>query len=297
MAPQACAPYTGAMNYQHAFHAGNHADVLKHVTVLAIADHLLRKDSPFFVLDTHGGRGRYQLHGEESRKTGEAAGGVLKLMDAPRLPEVVERYLKAVQADNEPGTLTTYPGSPLLLSRCLREQDRLATYEFQSEEATALKTVMAGNSRVAVHQGDGYAGLRASLPPKSGGQKIGRGLVLIDPPYEDQSAEYPRIVSACQEILARWPQGMVAIWYPIKQRRTLQHFFRSCQKLPAKSALVAELLIRPDDSPLRLNGSGMLILNAPWQFDQVLAPGLASLRAHLGETGASHRLEWLNAPA
>ncbi|KRG58928.1 hypothetical protein ABB25_05510 [Stenotrophomonas koreensis] len=284
------------MNYRHAFHAGNHADVLKHVTVLALLDQMQRKDSPFFVLDTHGGAGRYLLHSEESRKTGEAADGVLKLMDAPRLPEAVERYLKAVQADNQPGTLLTYPGSPLLASRCLRAQDRMAVCELQQEELDTLKFLFAGDARIQVRAGDGYAGMRAFLPPKADGSKIGRGLVLIDPPYEDQQAEYPRIIEAVRDGLARWPQGLFAIWYPIKQRRTLQPFFRACQKLPVRSALIAELMIHPDDSPLRLNGSGMLLLNAPWQFDQVLAPALASLRAHLGQAGSSHRLEWLKAP-
>lgn len=285
------------MNYRHAFHAGNHADVLKHVTVLALLDQMRRKDSPFFVLDTHGGAGRYLLRSEESRKTGEAAGGVLKLMDAPRLPESVERYLKAVQADNQPGTLETYPGSPLLMARCLREQDRLAACEVQDDELASLKALFAGDPRVNIRGGDGYAALRALLPPKADGAKIGRGLVVIDPPYEDQNAEYPKIIEALKEGLARWPQGSFAVWYPIKQRRTLQHFLRTASKLPARTLLLAELLVRPDDSPLRLNGSGMLLVNAPWQFDQVLSPALASLRAHLGENGASHRVEWLKSPA
>lgn len=284
------------MNYRHAFHAGNHADVLKHVTVLALLDQMQRKDSPFFVLDTHGGAGRYLLHSEESRKTGEASEGVLKLMDAPRLPEAVERYLKAVQADNEPGTLVTYPGSPLLASRYLREHDRMGVCEVQAEELQTLKSLFAGDSRIQVRGGDGYAGMRAFLPPKAEGKKIGRGVVLIDPPYEDQQAEYPRIVEAVADGLVRWPQGMFAIWYPIKQRRTLQPFFRACLKLPVRSALIAELMVHPDDSPLRLNGSGMLLLNAPYQFDQVLAPALASLRAHLAQAGGSHKLDWLKAP-
>jgi 23S rRNA (adenine2030-N6)-methyltransferase len=281
------------MNYRHAFHAGNHADVLKHVTVLALLDQMQRKDSPFFVLDTHGGAGRYLVHSEESRKTGEATDGVIKLMDAPRLPEAVERYLKAVQADNAPGTFLTYPGSPLLASRCLRAQDRMAVCEMQEAELATLRGLFAGDARINVRAGDGYAAMRALLPPKADGNKIGRGLILIDPPYEDQSAEYPRIIEAVADALARWPQATVAIWYPIKQRRTLQHFFRTATKLPARSVLLAELLVHPDDSPLRLNGSGMLLLNAPWQFDQVLAPALASLRAHLGHAGASHRVEWI----
>ena len=284
------------MNYRHAFHAGNHADVLKHLSLLALIDTFKRKDSPFFVLDTHAGRGRYLLAAEESRKTGEADDGVMRLMAQPKLPEIVERYLKAVQADNPVGSLIAYPGSPLLAVQASREQDRFAFCEFQPEEAKALKELFAGDSRVRVHGGDGYAAVRAFLPPKAGQSKIGRGLVLIDPPYEAQDAEYPQIISALRETLSRWPQATCAVWYPIKQRRSLLPFFRKAAALPVKSALLAELQVRPDDSPLRLNGSGMLFLNPPWQFDQTLAPALPVLKAQLGELGASTRLEWLKQP-
>ncbi|HEY0332624.1 MAG TPA: 23S rRNA (adenine(2030)-N(6))-methyltransferase RlmJ [Stenotrophomonas sp.] len=284
------------MNYRHAFHAGNHADVLKHIAMLALIDAFKRKDSPFFVLDTHAGRGRYLLSGEDSRRTSEAEDGVMRLMGSPRLPEVVERYLRAVQADNPVGALLTYPGSPLLAAQAGRAQDRFAFCEVQPEEAAELGKLFAHDSRVRVHSGDGYASVRAFLPPKDGATRIGRGLVLIDPPYEVQDAEYPQIIATLREVLTRWPQAVCAVWYPIKQRRSLQPFFRKAAALPAKSVLVAELQVRPDDSPLRLNGSGMLLVNAPWQFEQVLAPALPVLRTHLGETGASTRLEWLRQP-
>src|SRR5690606_34072579 len=138
------------MNYRHAFHAGNHADVLKHIALLALMDSLKRKDAPFFVLDTHAGRGRYLLGGEESRKTSEAEDGVMRLMSEPKLPEVVERYLRAVQADNPVGALITYPGSPLLTAQALRPQDRLAACELQPEEAAALRKLFAHDTRVGV---------------------------------------------------------------------------------------------------------------------------------------------------
>lgn len=283
------------MNYRHAFHAGNHADVLKHIVMLAMIDALKRKDSPFFVLDTHAGRGRYLLSAEESRKTAEADDGILQLMALPALPEVVEQYLRAVQADNPVGALVSYPGSPLMAARALREQDRMAACELQKEEAAALKELFAHDRRVQVHPGNGYDSIRAFLPPKAGATKIGRALVLIDPPYEVQDAEYPQILATVREILTRMPQAQIAVWYPIKQRRSLQQFFRKASHLPAKSVLLAEFMVRPDDSPLRLNGSGMLLVNAPWQFDQVIAPALPVLKKHLGETGASTRLEWLKA--
>jgi 23S rRNA (adenine2030-N6)-methyltransferase len=281
------------MNYRHAFHAGNHADVLKHTTLLALIDALKRKDSPFFVLDTHAGRGRYLLSAVESRKTAEADAGVLKLMSEPKAPEVVERYLRAVQAINPVGAMVAYPGSPLLVAQALREQDRLAACELQEEEAQALKELFAHDGKVAVHARDGYAAIKALLPPKIGDSKFARGLVLIDPPYEVQDAEYPQIIATLREAMTRWPNAIYAVWYPIKLRRSLMHFFRKAEALPARSALLAELQIRPDDSPLRLNGSGMLILNPPWQFDQTLAPALPMLKRVLGEARASTRLEWL----
>ena len=281
------------MNYRHAFHAGNHADVLKHLVLLALMDSLKKKDTPFFVLDTHAGRGRYLLAATESRKTGEADAGIVKLMGEAKMPDVVERYLRAVEANNPVGALIAYPGSPLLVAQALREQDRLAACELQPEEAAALKELFAHDARVAVHARDGYGAIKAMLPPKLGNKKFARGLVLIDPPYEVQDNEYPQIISSVREAMERWPQATYAIWYPIKLRRSLQPFFRKAAALPGKSVMLAELQVRADDSPLRLNGSGMLIVNPPWKFDQQLAPALPVLKKALGEASATTRLEWL----
>ena len=281
------------MNYRHAFHAGNHADVLKHIVLLALLDALKKKDTPFFVLDTHAGRGRYLLAATESRKTGEADAGIVKLMGEAKMPDVVERYLRAVEANNPVGALIAYPGSPLLVAQALREQDRLAACELQPEEAAALKELFAHDARVAVHARDGYGAIKAMLPPKLGNKKFARGLVLIDPPYEVQDNEYPQIISSVREAMERWPQATYAIWYPIKLRRSLQPFFRKAAALPGKSVMLAELQVRADDSPLRLNGSGMLIVNPPWKFDQQLAPALPVLKKALGEASATTRLEWL----
>ncbi len=285
------------MNYRHAFHAGNHADVLKHVVLLALCDALTAKPSPCFALDTHGGRGLYKLDGEAAQKTGEAQDGIARLQaEAPRDP-AVQRYLAAVRACRAQHGAHAYPGSPWLLAHALREQDRIAACELHPEEANVLRDHFAGDARMAVHTRDGYAAIKALLPPKQGATKFARGLVLVDPPYEAQLDEFDIALAALQEGLARWPQGMFALWYPIKQGRALQPFRRAVAKLPAKSALLLELLVRPDDSPLRMNGSGMLILNAPWQFDAAMRPALDALRRALGEPGASARVEWLRAPA
>jgi 23S rRNA (adenine2030-N6)-methyltransferase len=279
---------TAAMNYRHAFHAGNHADVFKHVVLLALIDALERKDAPFAVLDTHAGRGRYALHEEASRKTGEAEAGVARILGARTDATAVRRFQEAIRACNPDGGLRIYPGSPLLAAMAMRADDRLFCREVQHEEAKALTALFERDRRVNVQEGDGYAAIKALLPPKPR-----RGLVLIDPPYETQEAEFGAALAALKEGLQRWPQGIYALWFPIKERRSLQRFLRAVQRLPAKDILLAELLIRPDDSPLRLNGSGMLLLNPPWKIDTEIAAALPVLVAELGEGGASQRLEWL----
>ena len=284
------------MNYRHAFHAGNHADVLKHIVLLALCDALVAKPGACFALDTHAGRGLYRLDGEAAGKTGEALDGIARLQaEAPHEP-LVQRYLAAVRACRQRHGAHAYPGSPWLLAHALRAQDRIAACELHPEEAHVLREQFAGDPRVAVHQRDGYAALKALLPPRQGETRFGRGLVLVDPPYEAQLDEFDIALAALREALARWPQGMVALWYPIKQRRALAAIQRRFAALEAKSILQAELLVRPDDSPLRMNGSGMLLLNPPWQFDRTLAPALEAIRAALGEAGAATRIEWLRTP-
>ena len=221
------------MNYRHAFHAGNHADVLKHVVVLALCDALTSKPAACFALDTHAARGLYKLDGESAQKTGEALDGVARLQaEAPRNP-ALQRYLMAVKACRQQHGAHAYPGSPWLLAHALREQDRIAACELLPEEAAALKANLGQDPRIAVHQRDGYAAIKALLPPRHAAQKFARGLVLIDPPYEAQLDEFDTALAAIREALARWPQGMLALWYPIKQRRVLQGFYRRAAALEA----------------------------------------------------------------
>jgi len=285
------------MNYRHAFHAGNHGDVLKHVVLLGLCQALARKPTPAFALDTHAGRGAYDLGGEKAGRTGEAIAGFTKLAAAAPAEPLVSRYLAAVGACRDEFGADAYPGSPWLLAHALREQDRIACCELQPEEAAALRTRFRHEPRIAVHQRDGYAAIRALVPPVVDGIRIARGLVLMDPPYEAQLAEFDLALRALREGLQRWPQATWALWYPIKQRRLLRPFLRSASNLPAKSALVAELLVRADDSPLRMNGSGMLLLNAPFRFEAALAPALSALGHALGDPGSPPpRLEWLKEP-
>ncbi|WP_462114729.1 23S rRNA (adenine(2030)-N(6))-methyltransferase RlmJ [Lysobacter xanthus] len=282
------------MNYRHAFHAGNHADVLKHAALLELCDALCAKPAPLFALDTHAGRGLYFLNDPQARRTQEAEGGIGRLASAEA--PALRRYLQAIAACRKAHGLNSYPGSPWLLAHALRPQDRIACCELQAEEAVELESRLGADPRVAIHTRDGYSGMRALLPPKHGSERIARGLVLIDPPYESQLAEYDDAFSAIREALTRFPQATYALWYPIKLRRSLQQMYRRAAQLPARSVMVAELLVRRDDSPLRMNGSGLLVLNAPYQFDARLRALLPPLAGALGEdAGAGWKLDWLKA--
>ena len=277
------------MNYRHAFHAGNFADVFKHTILVGLVDALKAKPSAFCVLDTHAGRGSYDLSSEEAQRTGEFREGIARLMFGDTQPPLLQRYIDEVRRFDDSSPLSRYPGSPVLISQLLREQDRGVFCELQPEEADALKRAVRGDARCAVHQRDGYAAMKAFLPPPER-----RGLVLIDPPFEAQDGEFRIIESALEAALQRWPTGMFAVWYPIKRRSGVMPFHRWLSRCGAKSVLNAELMIHPDTSPLRLNGCGMAIINPPWQFDAQLIQTLPALTPWLAPNNeGSWRCDWL----
>jgi 23S rRNA (adenine2030-N6)-methyltransferase len=285
------------MNYRHAYHAGNFADVLKHSVLFALIEALKAKDTPFALIDTHAGSGCYALDSEEAGKTGEYRDGIARLLfpdlhgtgQGP-LPALLRRWLDSVLAlpGNEQG-LKLYPGSPLQAAQAMRATDSAQLCELHPEEASRLRELFHHDRRVHVHHRNGYEALKALLPPKEK-----RGLVLIDPPFEAQEAEYRLIEAALKAALQRWPTGIYAVWYPIKLRSQVQPFLRWLQRCGARRVLQAELLVHPDDSPLRLNGSGMVILNAPWNLDQILRDPLQAMARLLSQAhAASWRLDWL----
>jgi 23S rRNA (adenine2030-N6)-methyltransferase len=280
------------MNYRHAFHAGNFADVVKHTALIGLIEALKAKPAPFCYFDTHAGRGSYDLRGSESAQTREYVDGAQRLLGAAELPPALARYMDLLRGFNEGDTLLQYPGSPLIASRLLRPDDRAIVCELQPAETVALKHALRGDSRFAVHQRDGYEAVKALLPPA---QK--RGLILIDPPFEAQGDEYLAIQSALDHALARFPNAVIAVWYPIKLRETVTPFHRWLRENSGNAeALVAELLLHPDNSALRLNGCGIAILNPPWRFKQELDSWLPTLKDRLaqGRFGSS-RIEWLKA--
>jgi len=283
------------MNYQHAFHAGNFADVFKHTILVGLIDALKQKATPFCYLDTHAGAGSYDLRAMEAEKTGEAADGVLRLLDVKAAPGLLQRYLELLRSLNSgmdarpPKPLKVYPGSPLIAARLLRPEDRIVLCELQPSEAANLKTLFSGDRRVGVHERDGYAALAALVPPKER-----RGLVLIDPPFEAQEGEFRAIEKALASAYARWPTGIYAIWYPIKLREQTRPFHRWFGSNGIKKTLVVELLRQDDDSALRLNGCGMIIVNPPWQFERQLQAALPLLRKYLAVAGSGQqRIDWL----
>jgi 23S rRNA (adenine2030-N6)-methyltransferase len=279
------------MNYRHAFHAGNFGDVLKHVVLVALLERLAQKDKPFFFLDTHAGRGRYDLDGEAARKSGEAGAGIHRLADAPDLPPLAMRYLGLVRGF-DPGNadrVRFYPGSPWIAAMLMRPADRAALCELAPMEADHLRREFARDARFAVHLRDGYEAIKALLPPKER-----RGLVLIDPPYETQEGEFAQVADALATAQKRWPQGVYAAWYPIKRAATIDGFHASLASRGVTRLLVAELSIHPEDSTVGLNGSGMVLLNPPWKTDQDLAAALPAVHAALSPSGAGRtRVEWL----
>jgi 23S rRNA (adenine2030-N6)-methyltransferase len=278
------------MNYRHAFHAGNFADVFKHTILIGLLESLKNKQKPFSYMDTHAGRGHYLLDGSEALRTAEAADGVQRLLASTRLPSLVHIYVNLVRSLNSGrDELVEYPGSPLIASLLMREEDRGMLCELQAEECAALKAALRGDARFAVHERDGYAAMNALLPPHER-----RGLVLIDPPFEAQDDEFRFIEKALADASKRWASGMYAVWYPIKLRQQVQPFHRWLAKSGIGKVLVAELLLHPDNSALRLNGCGMAIINPPWKFERQLEELLPALQGLLSQGRyGQHRIEWL----
>jgi 23S rRNA (adenine2030-N6)-methyltransferase len=279
------------VNYRHAFHAGNFGDVLKHIVLVGLLDRLVQKDKPLFFLDTHAGRGRYDLEGEAARRSGEAASGIGRLAAAGALPPLADRYLSLVRGFDEANAprIRWYPGSPALAAMMLRPGDRAAFCELAPQEASRLRQELGRDRRFAVHDRDGYEALKGLLPPKER-----RGLVLIDPPYETQEQELKTVAEALAAAQQRWVQGVYAAWYPVKRAEATASFHRSLVACGVTKALVAELSVHPAVSGVGLNGSGMILLNPPWKLDEELAATLPAVHRALAPGGAGGtRVEWL----
>ncbi len=271
------------MNYRHAYHAGNFADVMKHVVLSRIVDYLKHKEKAFRVIDTHAGIGVYDLTSLEAQKTGEWRGGVGKLLQANLSPEaaaLLAPYLGAVRAFNE-GDLKFYPGSPAIVRQLLRRQDRLTAIELHPADAAALRQRFAGDIQTRVIELDGWLALGAHLPPKEK-----RGLVLVDPPFEEEG-EFVRLVNGLQKAWRRWPGGIYALWYPIKDRAAVARFRSRLKEAGIPKIIDISLEIRAPSAEPRLDGTGMIVVNPPYPLEaemQLLLPILSRTMAM--DTGA-----------
>jgi 23S rRNA (adenine2030-N6)-methyltransferase len=278
------------MNYRHAFHAGNFADVVKHAVLARIITHLKEKPAAFRVIDTHAGAGLYDLCGPEASRTGEWREGIGRLLAAQLSPGVralLAPYLDAVAALNPGGDMKLYPGSPALAQSLLRDQDRLVACEWEPNAARALATFVHGDARAKAVEIDGYTALNAYVPPKER-----RGLVLIDPPYE-QPDEFERLAQALAAAYRKWPTGIYALWYPIKNLRETAAFARRIAASGIARVLRAELTLARADSQ-RLGGSGLIMVNPPWRLEEELSVLMPALAQALGVAPAgAARLDWL----
>jgi 23S rRNA (adenine2030-N6)-methyltransferase len=269
------------MNYQHLYHAGNFADVAKHTGLIYCLDALKRKDAAFFAIDSHAGRGYYDLESAAARKSAEADGGVQRARATLAHEPSLARYFDAIGA--RPGKrLVRYPGSPALIAASLRAQDRALFIELVPAEARALAREIHSAGRIRAETGDGYAALKAYLPPAER-----RGLVLIDPPYESAD-EFRLLLAAFAEAYRRWPTGVYLLWYPILsalQRRAVHARF---QALRVPKMLHADLAVHPDDAGVGLAGSGLIIVNPPHGADDYLMTALSALHGALAAPGTGY---------
>jgi len=282
------------MNYRHAFHAGNFGDVLKHVVLMMLVEHLKKKPAPFLYVDTHAGRGRYDLSEAESQRSGEYKGGIGRLLEIPEaaLSPELAAYVRLVRECAGAGhsAITAYPGSPLLVARLRRPTDRMVLAETHAKEAQALRGVLGRGRLVSVLETDGYTTLKAQLPPREN-----RGLVLIDPPYESDQ-EFDRILAALETAYERWPTGMYCIWYPLTERAGPQRFRRNLERSGIRKVLDATLSVLPDDAAIGMRGAGLVIVNPPWLLDERLAELLPDLHRLLVPDGAGGTtLDWWTA--
>ncbi len=275
------------MNYRHAYHAGNHADVLKHLTLSRIFALLAKKEAPYAYLDSHAGIGLYDLSADQASRTGEYLQGIARLWQAADVPPLCDDYLRVVRELNPDGQLRYYPGSPELARQLSREQDRLHCNEKHPEDGQLLKENMHFDRRVAVHLGEGWHVPRALLPTREK-----RVVLLIDPPFE-QADELERCVVALNEAIGRMRQAIVAIWYPIKDSRQLKRFYNQLASSSTPKLLRVELLVHPADDASRLSGSGVVIANPPWGLEEQLRELLPWLAQRLAQSQGSFQLDWL----
>ena len=272
------------MNYQHRYHAGNIADVFKHLVLIQVLEALQKKSAPYCVVDSHAATGLYEL-----TRPGEFEHGIGLLWNERAQWPQFNSYFSIIEKFNPNGGLDFYPGSPLIIQHYLRAQDRAILIELHPEEVKKLK-INIGTKQIAVHHNDAWNGLKAFLPPKEN-----RGLALIDPPYEKEK-EVKQILSALRLALTHWRNGIYLVWYPIKLRRPIEKLHRAICEFKVNATAV-ELLTLPVDVAQRLNGSGLIIINPPWKLQATLEELLPPLARRLAGTRGTPHVQFYNLSA
>jgi 23S rRNA (adenine2030-N6)-methyltransferase len=282
------------MNYRHIYHAGNFADVFKHVVLVSLIQSLSVKNTPFFYLDTHAGIGEYDLQQRNAQKTQEYKTGVGKCISHPglqALPVLLRDYITLLETWNHAkGTqeIRYYPGSPVWVRQLLRPLDRMVLTELHPEDRLRLKQTFLQDKQVAVHHLDGYQALKAFLPPKEN-----RGLVLIDPPFE-KTDEYTQIVQQLMQATNRWQAGTYAIWYPIKDKKAVKRFYADLVRSGIREILCCEMHVSDLEESAGLQACGMLLVHPPWQWQKKIEAALPSLSGLLSQQDrGSYRMKWL----
>ncbi|WP_410209295.1 23S rRNA (adenine(2030)-N(6))-methyltransferase RlmJ [Aquirhabdus sp.] len=282
------------MNYRHHFHAGNFADVMKHVLLLELLELLGQKDKPYRYIDTHAGAGIYDLALAPAQKSGEYLDGIHRLSQleasVTRLaPPMIQRYLELVEKLRSEKSRGWYPGSPWLALQQMREIDTGTAFEMHPDVYDQLRHYIY-DRRLGMHERDAYEGLLAVIPPKEK-----RGLVMIDPPYEVERKDFPQLVELLAAAHQKWPTGVFAVWYPIKDRPMIERFEKKMIKTGIRRQLICELCVWPDDTPVGLNGCGLLVINPPYQFadraDVLLQWLFPQLK--MSENGGHAAVRWL----
>ncbi|MFA4994665.1 MAG: 23S rRNA (adenine(2030)-N(6))-methyltransferase RlmJ [Bdellovibrionales bacterium] len=280
------------MNYRHIYHAGNRPDVVKHAVLTILLRALREKEKGFAVLDTHAGCGLYDLNDPRAQKTGEAAEGILNLLEADPLPALADymavlRKVNPLWSGKGAEGFRVYPGSPLFSFHRLREQDRLVACELHPDDAKALRALAPADKRFQIHARDGYEALGAFLPPPEK-----RGLVLIDPPYEQQD-EFDVLLRRVGEAHRRWTTGIFMIWYPVKDRPAIWKFQEALAAAGIPKILCAEFVYDENVSADHLGGSGMIVINPPWKLDEEIRALFPALHGALKTPYAGDVVRWL----
>ncbi len=267
------------MNYRHGYHAGSFADVFKHLVLIELIQCLKYKEKPFCYLDTHAGSGIYPMQEHLRKKPHESSTGIAKIGNAldTDTPQIIQEYMNIIQSYEYP---QYYPGSPFIAKHLLRENDRLILIELHPEEHNLLRRNLSFDPRIAIHHQNGFQSLKAYLPPKEK-----RGLILMDPAFE-QKEDWEQMITAVKEGLKKFPMGVYALWYPLKDERAVKKFLNALYALNHQAILELDLSIYPKDSPLSLYGCGLCVINAPWKFQEKCRTWLPWLWKTLSVSGA-----------